>query len=271
MLLLIISNFQFVLGYWPHSTNYFGYISYQTRAPLLRRPKDYGEEDRVNAIHAHAIQSSFAWLSAQANYYGFNTFSELTYPMNAQTIITNGKQWSFYEYQLNTLCMSGRQINENPRINFCRGTNELSLFQDIDDNGNVIGFNDETLKHLISCYTKIPTVQRTPDELTPYLDKDIKRIADYTDEDKRTFLEEVFKHMSSNRPKHLELPEIYLWEKIYKIDNKTRGMEARRRFFELYINPWKRTMDQYDKVYIPKAERPEGPKSKKKFKPTYYP
>lgn len=250
--------------------NTFGFISYQTRAPFLRRPESYGE-DKLNALHAHAIQSSFAWLLAQANYYGFNTFSELTYPMNTQTILTNGKQWSFYEYQLNTLLMYGNQVDENPRVNNCRGTTELTLYQEIDSNGKVVGFNEEVLKHLIKCYSKTPDVRRSVDELTPFLDKQYKRIADYPDEEKRSFLDKVFKHMCSNRPRHLELPEIYMWEKIYKIDNKTRPMDAKRRFFELSINPWKRTLDQYDKVYIPKAERPEGPKSKNKFRKTYFP
>uniref|UniRef100_A0A1I8MAF7 28S ribosomal protein S30, mitochondrial n=1 Tax=Musca domestica TaxID=7370 RepID=A0A1I8MAF7_MUSDO len=258
-------------GYWPSNVNTFGFISYQTRAPFLRRPESYGEEDKLNALHAHAIQSSFAWLLAQANYYGFNTFSELTYPMNTQTILTNGKQWSFYEYQLNTLLMYGNQVDENPRVNNCRGTTELTLYQEIDSNGKVVGFNEEVLKHLIKCYSKTPDVRRSVDELTPFLDKQYKRIADYPDEEKRSFLDKVFKHMCSNRPRHLELPEIYMWEKIYKIDNKTRPMDAKRRFFELSINPWKRTLDQYDKVYIPKAERPEGPKSKNKFRKTYFP
>ncbi|XP_075154294.1 mitochondrial ribosomal protein S30 [Haematobia irritans] len=258
-------------GYWPNSSTSFGYISYQTRAPIQWRPKNYGEDDHANALHAHAIQSSFAWLLAQANYFGFNTFSELTYPYNAQTIITSGKSWSFYEYQLNTVCMYGNLIEENPRTNSCRGTNEMEMYQEFDENGKIVGFNEEVLKHLIQCYTRKPDLQRTPEELTPYLDKHVQRVADYTDVEKRTFLEETFKHMCSNRPRHLPLPEIYMWEKLYKIDNKTRPLEARRRFFEVFVNPWKRTLDQYDKKYIPKAVRPEGPKSKKKFKATYYP
>ncbi|XP_013108083.2 large ribosomal subunit protein mL65 [Stomoxys calcitrans] len=258
-------------GYWPSNTNSYGFISYQSRATLQRRPSNYGQEDQENALHAHAIQSSFAWLLAQANYFGFNTYSELTYPFNCQTIITSGKEWSFYEYQLNTVCMHGNQVNENPRTNSCRGTKEMELYKEFDDSGKVVGFNEEVLKHLIQCYVKNPNVQVPVEAQTPYLDKNIKRIADYTNEEKRTFLEEVYKYMSSNRPRHLSLPETYMWEKIYKIDNKTRPLEARRRFFEVFVNPWKRTMDQFDKEYIPKAVRPEGPKSKKKFKPTYFP
>lgn len=263
--------FKFLLGYWPSNLPGFGFLSYQSRAGFHIRPQSYGAEDHNEALHAHAIQSSFAWLLAQANYNGFNTFSELTYPLNTQTIITDGKIWSFYEYQLNTLLMNGRQFNENPRVNYCRGTQELKLYEEIDDKGKIVGFNDQVLKHLIQNYTNVPNVKRSPEELQPFLDAKYKRIADYEDEEKRTFLEKTFKHVMSNRPRHLAIPEIYLWEKLYKIDNKTRPMEAKRRYFELGINPWKRTLDQHQKEYIPRKVRPEGSKSKKKRKPTFYP
>lgn len=249
----------------------FGYLSYQSRAVMQIRPASYGAGDFKDAIHAQAIQSSFAWLLAQANYNGFNTYSELTYPMNSQTIVTNGRTWSFYEYQLNTLLTNSNQIDKNPRVNYCRGTEELNLYEAIDENGKIKGFNDLVLRQLIKFYTKIPNVQRSAAELQPYLNDQIKRIADYVEDEKRYFLDKTYKYLASNRPRHLELPEIYLWEKIYKIDNKTRPLEARRRFFELNINPWRRTLDQHQKEYIPKALRPEGPKSKKKWKPTYYP
>lgn len=260
-----------IAGYWPSNLPGFGYLSYQSRAVMKMRPDSYGVDDFNDAIHAQAIQSSFAWLLAQANYNGFNTYSELTYPMNTQTIITNGRVWSFYEYQLNTLLMHGDQINENPKVNYCRGTEELNLYESIDENGKIKGFNDLVLHHLVKFYTKIPSVQRSAAEMQPYLNVEIKRIADYMDDEKRIFLEKTYKFMVSNRPRHLEIPEIYLWEKIYKIDNKTRPLDAKRRFFELNINPWRRTLDQHQKEYIPKVIRPEGPKSKKKWKATYYP
>ncbi|XP_037815353.1 28S ribosomal protein S30, mitochondrial [Lucilia sericata] len=260
-----------IAGHWPSNMAGFGLLSYQSRAGFHIRPQSSATDDHNEALHAHAIQSSFAWLLAQANYNGFNTFSELTYPLNTQTIITDGKTWSFYEYQLNTLLMNGRQINENPRVNYCRGTPELALYQEIDENGKIIGFNDEVLKYLVSYYTNAPNVQRSAEELQPFLDSKYKRIVDYEDEEKREFLEKTFKHLVSNRPRHLALPEIYLWEKLYKIDNKTRPLEAKRRYFELFYNPWKRTLDQHQKEYISRKVRPEGPKSKKKWKNTYYP
>lgn len=231
----------------------------------------------MEILKAQAIQSSYAWLLAQANYYGFNTFNELTYPLNTQTIITNGQQWSFYEYQLNTLLVHGLQINTNPRVNFCRSVAEetpMSLYDAIDmQSGKIVGgLNKEVIRNLIEFYAKAPAAeQKSLQQLMPYLDANLRRAADYEDASIRAFLEKTYKHMVSNRPRHLALPEIYMWEKIYKIDHKTKQMDAKRRYFELGINPWQRTLDQHQKEYIPKSVRPEGPKSRKKWKPTYYP
>ncbi|XP_055913810.1 28S ribosomal protein S30, mitochondrial [Eupeodes corollae] len=256
-------------GYWPGSSSGFGIISFQPRDHLVVRNSKFGPEDFQEVLHAQGIQSSFGWLLAQANYNGFNTYNDLTYPMTTQTVITNGKQWSFYRYQLNTTLIHSNHVHDNPKVNFCWGSKEMSLFQEIDASGKCIGFNEDVARHLIELYLNAPVEPNS--ELQPNLSPEAKTIADIDDNDKREFLEEIFKHLSANRPRHLEIPEIYLWERIYKIDNKTRQMEAKRRFFELGINPWRRTLDQHAKEYIPKAVRPGGPKSKPRFKKTYYP
>ncbi|XP_030565992.1 28S ribosomal protein S30, mitochondrial [Drosophila novamexicana] len=263
-----------VPGYWPSvNAPNFGMLSFQSRAHLQLRPQACGERDQLDALHALAIQSSYAWLLAQANYNGFNTYNELTYPLNTQTVITNGREWSFYEYQLNTLLVHGPHVDSNARVNFCRGTAPQPLYAEISPAGNCVDFNDGTLRQLLSLYINAPSIQRTPVELMPYVrGPTLRRAADYENPEQREFLERTFKHLASKRPRHLELPEIYMWEKLYKIDNRTRAMEARRRFFERDINPWKRTLDQHDKEYVPRALRPGGRKNRdERFKKTYYP
>lgn len=263
-----------VPGYWPSANApNFGLLSFQSRAHLRLRPQSYGAQDELEALHALAIQSSYAWLLAQANYHGFNTYNELTYPLNTQTVITNGREWSFYEYQLNTLLLHGSHVDENPRVNFCRGTAPQPLYGDISAEGKCIDFNEQTLRQLLKMYCNVPSVQRSADELQPYVEgPTLRRVADYDDVEKREFLEHTFKHLASKRPRHLELPEIYMWEKLYKIDHKTRPMEARRRYFERDINPWRRTLDQHDKEYVPRKVRPGGKKNREgRFKKTYYP
>lgn len=246
------------------------------RTALHKCPVEtYGVEHEREALHAHAMLSSFAWLLALANYNGFTTYNELTYPMNTQTIITDGQNWSFYEYQLNTLLMHSHHVHENPRVNYCRGTRVERLYAGFNEKGQLLdggALNDDVLKKLLRCYTQIPNeIERTPKELAPYLDLDVKYSANYPDDEKTDFLYRIHRQLVANRPRHLELPEIYMWEKLYKIQNQTRPMDARRRYFEIFVNPWNRKLDQHQKEYIPKVLRPEGPKSRKKWKPTFYP
>ncbi|XP_037726460.1 39S ribosomal protein S30, mitochondrial [Drosophila subpulchrella] len=258
-----------VPGYWPKGNEHnFGLLSFQSRAHLQLRPKSYGEQDLQEALHALAIKSSYAWLLAQANYNGFNTYNELTYPMNTQTVITNGREWSFYEYQLNTLLLHGKHQEENPRVNFCRGTKPLPLYAEISSSGKCVDFNDTTLRQLLNFYANVPSIQRSIGEQQPYVASDITA---YENVEQRDFITKTFKHLASNRPRHLELPEIYLWEKLYKIDNNNRAMEPKRRFFELDVNPWQRPLDQHDKEYVPRALRPGVRKNQNRFKKTYYP
>jgi small subunit ribosomal protein S30 len=72
---------------------------------------------------------------------GFSTFNDVTYPLVTQTVITNGKLWSFYVYQLNTTLLHGEHTSNNPRHNLCWGTPELKLFETVED-GKVIGKHD---------------------------------------------------------------------------------------------------------------------------------
>ncbi|XP_068158921.1 large ribosomal subunit protein mL65 [Drosophila tropicalis] len=264
-----------VPGYWPNvggsitSFSNFGLISFQSRAHLATKSFARDSKELQDALHALGIQSSYAWLLAQANYNGFNTYNDITYPMNTQTIITNGREWSFYEYQLNTLLQHSRHVDENPRLNFCRGTAPLPLYGEISASGKVVDFNEAALNQLIAFYVNSPVISRSTEDLQPYVQS---QLLDYDNVEQREFIQKTVQHLSSKRPRHLELPEIYLWEKIYKIDHKTRPMEARRRYFERDINPWRRTLDQHDLTYVPRAVRPGGRKNREgRFKKTYYP
>lgn len=221
-------------------------------------------------MHAHAILSSYAWLFGQSCYQGFSTFNDPTYPLTNQTIITDGQFWSFYVYQLNTTQVHIDAIDTNPKINRCWGTPEMKLYEQIDENGKIIGFNDDVLKNLIQFYINKP-VERSAIDMKPYLSKDEPIVAYIDDEKRRQFLETGFKYLNSNRPRHRLVPEVFHWEKIYKIDNQTKQLVPKRRFFELGINPFARKLTEHTPPYIPKAIRPGGPKSKNKWEKTYYP
>jgi small subunit ribosomal protein S30 len=256
-------------GFWPGNVREYGLVSYQDRKFMnSRRNHDYGAEDAQNALHSQGIVTSYAWLLAQACYQGFSTYLDMTYPLTTQTVITDGKFWSFYKYQLNTTCIHTNLDGPNPKYNQCWGTPEMKLYDEIDDEGKMQGFNEDVLKNLVQFYVNQPKPREH--EMKPYLGKD-KKIADIEDVKQRDWLEKCFKRLVSNRPRHLPLPEIYNWEWIYKINNNTRPLDRRLRFFELGINPFARRLNEHQPKYIPRHLRARGPHDKKKFEATYYP
>lgn len=256
-------------GFWPGSEHRFGQLAYHDRRHFVTRNKSYGKEDDQEALHAQAIMGSFSWLFGQACYQGFSTFNDITYPLSTQTIITDGQFWSFYVYQLNTTVNCNHVIDSNPKVNKCWGTPEMKLFESVDSNGKLVGFNTEVLKHLVQFYLSAP--KEREHEMSPYLGAEERQVADIEDVERRVWLENTFKHLYANRPRHRLEPEVYLWEKIYKIDNDKLPLDARRRFFELNIDPWKRRLDDHHPAYIPKNCRPGGRKNRNKWAKTYYP
>lgn len=257
-------------GFWPGNVREYGLVSFHDRHFINARNRsvNFGQEDKQDALHSQGIVTSYAWLLAQACFQGFSTYNDMTYPLATQTVITDGQFWSFYKYQLNTTCMHTNIDAPNHRYNICWGSSEMKLFDEIDGNGKLQGLNDDVLKNLIMFYVNQP--KQRQHEMKPFLGKD-KKIADLEDVKIRGWLEKTFKHIMSNRPRHRLTPEIYNWEKIYKIDNKTLPLARKLRFFELRINPWQRRLNEHQPKYIPRDFRARGIHDKKKFEATYYP
>lgn len=126
----------------------------------------------------------------------------------------------------------------NPHKNVCFVNDEMKLY-DMIENGQVkgkdifnwktfyvdefsnsmLGFffkglNEDVLKTLIKFYLMKPAEPQF--ELRPYLSPE-RYIANVSDTKRRLQVEKNFKHLMSNRPLHLPKPEIYHWEKIYKV------------------------------------------------------
>lgn len=167
------------------------------------------------------------------------------------------------------MLIHGKNVDENPKRNICWATPEMKLYDSVAD-GKLIGFNDDVLKVLLKFYANQPA-QRLGVNLTPYLKHKEKVVADYEDADKREWLEREYKFLVSNRPRLVDIDEVYHWEKIYKIDNKTRFMEKRLRFFELFQKPQDRRLDDRLGKYIPRALRPELPRHKGRRAKEYWP
>ncbi|XP_023030475.1 mitochondrial ribosomal protein S30 [Leptinotarsa decemlineata] len=256
-------------GFWPGDPHQFGMLSYHKRGYIFERERYQDAQDDKEALHRQGILASFGWLQAQANFLGFNTFNDITYPLVTQTIITSGKVWSFYTYQMNTIVLHSDNITENPTRNVCWATEEMNLFENI-ENDKIVGFNENVLSHLLKFYCNAPE-SRLGINLTPYLDNKEKCIADYAEDEKREWLEREYKYLVSNRPRFKPVYEIYSWEKIYKIDNKTRFMDKKLRPFELLQNPYKRRLDDRLANYIPRKLRPDLPRWKGRYAKEYFP
>lgn len=242
-------------------------MSYHGRGYIHNRKESYGSDDNQEALHCQAMKASFGWLLGQASYQGFTTYNDITYPLVTQTIITNGQLWSLYAYQLNTIEMHNDRLDSNHKHNICFGTKPLQLYECIED-GKVKGLNEDVLKMVVQFYLNSP--EEREHEMKPYLGKEEQVVADIEDDNKRCWLEDRYKHLVANRPKHFLIPETFMWERIYKMEFNSRFHEAKRRPFELGINPFKRRLDEHLPPYIPKVLRPY-PKCRKKFETTYYP
>ncbi|XP_026858678.2 39S ribosomal protein S30, mitochondrial [Electrophorus electricus] len=97
---------------------------------------------------ANAIASLFAWTGAQAMYQGFWSEQDVSRPFTSQAVITDGKRFSFFCYQLNTLALSSLNNPDNPRKNVCWGTPTMCLYERLTDT-DVLGWDDAVLKHLV--------------------------------------------------------------------------------------------------------------------------
>ncbi|XP_063996494.1 large ribosomal subunit protein mL65 [Pogoniulus pusillus] len=106
-------------------------------------------EDQIEVVYrANAVASLFAWTAAQAMYQGFWNEADVTRPFVSQAVVTDGKYFAFFCYQLNTLALTAETVKNNPRKNICWGTESKPLYDGVED-GHVKGFNDEVLLMLV--------------------------------------------------------------------------------------------------------------------------
>lgn len=79
---------------------------------------------------------------------GFWDREDVTRPFVSQAVITDGKYFSFFCYQLNTVALSVQMDIDNPRRNLIWGTESLKLYDRVED-GKVVGLNDGVIKLLV--------------------------------------------------------------------------------------------------------------------------
>ncbi|KAF3828729.1 hypothetical protein GH733_004635 [Mirounga leonina] len=129
----------------------YGHTQFHLLPDKLKRERLLKQNcaDQIEVVfRANAIASLFAWTGAQALYQGFWSEADVTRPFVSQGVITDGKYFSFFCYQLNTLALTAQADRNNPRKNICWGTQSKPLYETIEDN-NVKGFNDDVLLQLL--------------------------------------------------------------------------------------------------------------------------
>ncbi|NWV54606.1 RT30 protein, partial [Daphoenositta chrysoptera] len=129
----------------------YGHTQFHLLPDRLKRERFIRErlEDQIEVVYrSNGIASLFAWTAAQAMYQGFWSEADVTRPFVSQAVVTDGKYFAFFCYQLNTLALTAETIKNSPRKNICWGTDSKPLYDVVED-GNVKGFNDEVLLQLV--------------------------------------------------------------------------------------------------------------------------
>ncbi|KAK2488823.1 hypothetical protein MC885_021903 [Smutsia gigantea] len=129
----------------------YGHTQFHLLPDKLKRERLLKQNcaDQIEVVfRANAIASLFAWTGAQAMYQGFWSEADVTRPFVSQGVITDGKYFSFFCYQLNTLALTKQADQNNPRKNICWGTQSKPLYETIEGD-DVKGFNDDVLLQIV--------------------------------------------------------------------------------------------------------------------------
>ncbi|XP_062067784.1 large ribosomal subunit protein mL65 [Lepus europaeus] len=141
----------------------YGHTQFHLLPDKLNRERllKLNRADQIEVVfRANAIASLFAWTGAQAMYQGFWSEADVTRPFVSQGVITDGKYFSFFCYQLNTLALTAQADQNNPRKNICWGIQSKPLYETIEDK-DVKGFNDDVLLQIVHFLLNRPTEDKS--------------------------------------------------------------------------------------------------------------
>ena len=161
----------------------FPFLTYLNRELINIRNKmnidNFNDTD--DCLLAMAVIHNFAYLNSLASVHGFTAYDELIYPFTNQCIITNGQNWSFFVYQMNTHAFHTDLYTENAdqspkKQNLCWSLNNVKLY-DSYENGRFVNVNDEVIRNLIKMYIQKPrsiSEEECKSELRPFLSADLR-------------------------------------------------------------------------------------------------
>lgn len=200
-----------VPGFWPGEHYEYPLVSFHSKKniTLLRAKVDHiGALTFPTIEDGFGIMSSFGWLLSIAMNLGFSPFHDVTYPLVTQKVLTDGQDWHFFVYQLNTMCFHSDVDSKNKR-NICWSSGKMRLFETI-ENGELKGVNYEVFKILLKFFLNSPQIP-SGIELKPYLSTCTKSAEEFRE------IKELLLKMYSNRPdRRAHTYEVPLWQHIYK-------------------------------------------------------
>lgn len=204
-----INKLASIPGFWPGDPCDFPFLLVENSAKLNSLTSKLEQYDINKIEDGCAVMSSFAWLNSLATYQGFTPFHDVTYPFVTHTILTNGQDWRFYVYQLNTVAFHNDVDNKNRR-NICWSSGNLRLFDTIEDS-KVKGVNNEVFEIILKFLHNAPHLSEDF-ALKPYLGEDTRST------EEKGHLRYFLRKMYSRAPLRMaHRDEVPTWVKIYKL------------------------------------------------------
>jgi small subunit ribosomal protein S30 len=213
-------------GYWYNKeteTHEFPFLSIYPRNVLTLREYQTQEmfDDEDVAVEGMGILYNFAWLNSLAMYHGFTPYDELTYPFTTQSVVTDGRIWNFFVYQLNSHAFHGDlQFNRcNHLQNICWSSGPMKLFEDVNSDGSVNGVNEEVIELLLKFLMRKPTPLSPEVQLKPYLGVD-ERSEEIKKKQAFRLMRLFGQKMSHHEHIATSLARVNPWHRIYGYYNK---------------------------------------------------
>lgn len=221
-----LKNYGFVLkfgnpvgltGQWYVEDSHFDFphtTFLTTKCLQLRYVKPYKVvkplDDHDDCLTSQAILTSFGWTNSLALYHGFTTFHEIEYPFTCQVITTNGQDWLFNVYQLNSHSFH-RDLGGPTRNNICWSSGLLQLYKNFDGN-NFEGVNDRVIELLMRFMSRQTDSQYTNNlNLRPHLGDD-DRTEEVIEEERRVARRAIEQRKNQWLLHDWKVP---LWEHIF--------------------------------------------------------
>lgn len=127
--------------------------------------------DVEDCLTSQAILTAFGWLNGLSMYHGYTPFQELDYPFTCHVVTTDGQNWLFNVFQMNSHAFH-RDLGGSKRNNICWSSGLLKLYEDYQD-GDFIGVNHDVIGLLVKFISKQTSQEYTNQlNLRPFIHED---------------------------------------------------------------------------------------------------